>query len=84
MKVKMIDATEAPDAKPPLNKMRQEVAELVMSLEPGKVAVITPEKDQSLRGLKSSFTRAGNREGKKLKVYDHDGKLYVGLVDTAE
>lgn len=81
MRVKMIDATEAPGAKPSVNRMRDQVTDIVRNLEAGKVAQITPDKDQSLRGLKSSFTRAGAREGVKLRVWDAEGRVYAGLIE---
>lgn len=80
MRVKMIESAEAPRSGKPVNKGMTEVTELVLSLEPGKVAMITPEKDQNIRGLKSRFTRAGNREGRKVSVWDVDGRVYVELV----
>lgn len=81
MKFKMIDANEAPGLAKPVNKSRQIVTQMINELEPGKVAVITPEKDESIRGLKSTATRAGNREDRKVKAWDVDGRVYVRLVD---
>lgn len=81
MRYKLIDAAEAPTAKPSINRMRDQVTEIVRTLETQKVAMVTPDKDQSLRGLKSSFTRAGTREGIRLRVWDSEGKVYVGLRD---
>ncbi len=83
MKYRIIDASDAPGASKPVNKLRQAVTELVLSLEDGKAAVITPDREESIRGLKSTITRAGNREGKKVRVWDVDGKVYVRLFDPS-
>ncbi|NEL70297.1 hypothetical protein G3V86_24650 [Escherichia coli] len=82
MRIKMIEAAEAPRSGKPANKGLTEVTELIMTLEAGKVAVITPEKDQSLRGLKSRLTRAGNREGRKVNVWEVEGRIYCELAET--
>jgi hypothetical protein len=84
MKYRLIDAADAPSASKPVNKLRQAVTEMVLTLEEGKAAVITPEKDESVRGLKSTITRAGNREGRKVRVWDIDGKVYVRLADSGK
>ena len=84
MKVRTINAADIPSAKPPVNKLREEIAAIVRGLEPGKAVAVTLENDETIKGMKSRFSRAGKSEGRNIRVFDSDGRVYIMLEAESE
>ncbi len=82
MRVEYIKESEAPKPPKPLSKAAAAALEVLTTLKNGQVAKVTPTDDQTIRGLKASFTRAA--KGQKLKVQtwnvEGDPALYVRRV----
>lgn len=78
MAIKLIDPDKAPPAPPRTGASRsQEFIELVESLPENKVAEITPEEGQSIRGIKVSIGRIANKREIKVRTWDANDKVYV-------
>ncbi len=79
MKWSMINHDRVPRPGKSTTGKSRESDRLVAELVEGKVAKVELGDGESLRGLKASITRAGNRAGRKVHSWDHDGVLYVEL-----
>jgi hypothetical protein len=83
---KIVDAAEAP-AKPVKSgsKSAGYFREIILQLEPGKVAVIEPEEAQSPRGIKVSVGRVASSMGTKVTSWSigDDPTVYVELNEAA-
>jgi hypothetical protein len=83
MKYRIVDAETVPAGQTTASRAaarkREAMTRLITELVPGKAAAVTPEKAETVRGLKSTLTRAGNREGRAVRVWDVDGVVYVSL-----
>ena len=83
MKFTVIDRSKAPE--PPRPGASKNVAvydRLVAALEPGKVARIEPDPNETPRGIKTSLARAAKRAGRQLRSWDHGNVVYVELVEA--
>lgn len=85
MPYKIVDASKAP-AKPVKNsasKSAEYSREIILNLEPGKVAVVEPDDGQSQRGIKVSIGRVSSRMNRKVTSYSVDGdpNVYISLDD---
>ena len=81
MKFSLIDRNRAPDPKTKLTTNAGVFDELVNSLAPGKAARVEPTGKESPRGIKASITRAAKRNGRPVRSWDVDGKVYAELVE---
>ena len=86
MPFKIVNAKDAP-AKPikkQPNKSADYFREIILGLEQGKVAVVTPDETQSQRGIKVSVGRIASGMGIKVTSYSVDGdeNVYVSLDET--
>ena len=79
MHVTYINEKDAPPAPAKTTKGMDESAAILAQLGKGKVAAITPDDGQTMRGLKASMSRAANRQGTKITAWDVDGTLYIKL-----
>lgn len=78
MAYEFIDPKDAPPAPPkPGSGRAQEFIELIESLPKNKVAKITPESDQSIRGIKVSVGRIANKRDIKIRSWDDQEFVYV-------
>jgi len=76
----LVDRDRAPrPTRPGTTRKARSYDRVIADLRIGKVARIEPEDGGSLRGLRASVTRAAGRAGQKVRVWDHDGTLYVEL-----
>lgn len=86
MPFKFVDANKAPER--PIKKQGSKSAdyfrEIVLGLEPGMVAIVTPDEGQSQRGIKVSVGRVASSLDKKVISYsvDDDPHVYIVLDDT--
>ena len=79
MKYRIVDAATV-QPRPSRTAARHEVTgKLVRDLTPGKVAAVTPEGAETVRGVKSVMTRAGLRNDRPVRCWDADGVVYVAL-----
>ncbi len=53
---------------------------VIRGLDSGFVAELTPEFDESTRGLRVSLAHAGRQTDIKIRTWEFDGRVYVGLV----
>lgn len=85
MPYRIVDASEAPmpPKKVPVSKSVKYFRELIENLEPGKVAIVTPDESQSQRGIKISVGRIATGMGKKVTSWSLDGdeNVYVTLAE---
>lgn len=77
MKFRYIDASEAPKPLKASTPSALETLRIIDELKPGVVVQIWPDDDQSLRGLKISFTRISRRQGIELTVWSEPGDEIV-------
>ncbi len=83
MPYKYVEADKAP-AKPvkyQASKSSEYFREIILGLELGKVAAITPDENQSQRGIKISVGRAASSLDKKVTSWSIEGDpdVYVAL-----
>jgi hypothetical protein len=78
--VEIVDAKDAPPPPRPMTKTAQESLAILNQLSKGKVARVTPDEGQTIRGLKASLGRFAKNQGIKAETWDVDGVLYVRLV----
>lgn len=77
MKFRYIDASEAPKPLKASTPSALETLHIIDELKPGVVVKIWPDENQSLRGLKTSFTRISRRQGVELRVWSEPGDDFV-------
>jgi hypothetical protein len=78
MAIKLIDPDKAPT--PPAHKgagKAQAFIELIESLPADKVAEITPEDGQTVRGIKVSIGRIASARKIEIQSWDSEGKVYL-------
>lgn len=77
----IIDASEAP--KPARNsRLADRMVEydnFVNQVPAGKVGVITPDGDESVRGVSLRVSRAGKRLGKNISVWSDSSSVYFSI-----
>ena len=83
MKFSLIDRSKAPEPKTKAGGTTSQFDKVVNSLVPGKAARIEPQGKETPRGIKVSISRAAKRNGKRVRSWDADGKVYAELVDEA-
>jgi len=76
-KVEYISDKEAPLPPKTLSKAAQETLRILVGLKDGYVAKVTPEEGQTLRGLKTSFSRIARGQGIKIQVWSIDGEPHI-------
>lgn len=78
-KVEYIAEKDAPAPPKPLSKSSAQVLEILQGIKDGQVARVTPEENQSIRGLKSSFSRVATGQKLKIQTWNIEGEdvLYV-------
>ena len=81
MKVELLDDDKAPPPPKAMSKRARESHAIVAQLAPGKTAKITPDKGQSLRGVKAGLSRVATSQGKKVTTWDNGTHAYVRLAD---
>ena len=64
-----------------MSKQAKESHAIVAQLVPGKTAKVTPDKGQSLRGVKTGLSRVASSQGKKVQTYDDGTHAYVRLAE---
>lgn len=79
MQVTYINEKDAPPAPGKMTKGMEESSAILAQLGKGKVAAVTPDGDQTMRGLKASMSRAAKRQGTKITAWDVEGTLYIKL-----
>lgn len=79
MQVEYIKESDAPKPPKPLSKSAARVLEVLTTIKADQVAKVTPGEDQTLRGLKTSFSRVASTRGLKVQTWSIDGDdaLYV-------
>ncbi len=77
MKFRYIDASEAPKPLKASTPSAMETLRIIDELKPGVVVKCWPDTDQSLRGLKTSFTRLSRKQGVALTVWSGAGEDFV-------
>lgn len=81
MPYKIVDAEDAPEApkKTQVSKSVKYFREILESLDPGKVAIIEPEGEQTPRGIRISVGRIASGMGLKVTSWSLDGapEVYV-------
>ena len=83
VKFELANEDEVPQPiKAPTTKRMRVSHEIISSLKPGKVAVIQLGPSDTMKGTKASLTRAANRFGLAIDLWDRDGVVYVKLGDN--
>lgn len=77
MKFRYIDVSDAPKPLKASTPSALETLRIIDELKPGTVVRIWPDTSQSLRGLKTSFTRLSRRQGVELTVWSEPGDEFV-------
>ena len=67
------------DSKDDSSKNAKASLALLQALKPGKVQKITPDKGETLRGVKLSLSRVASLNKMKVEVYDDGTHVYVKL-----
>jgi hypothetical protein len=83
VKYRFIDLANAPVPAKRSSEQRTIATEIVLALEPGKVAVVAPDRPEGMRSLKVYLTQAAKRKGRAVKTWDADGQVYVALKEPA-
>ena len=81
MKVELLDNADVPTPPRAMSKRAKEAHAIVAQLVSGKTAKVTPDKDQSLRGVKASLSRVATSQGKKVVTYDDGTHVYARLAE---
>ncbi len=85
MAVKYLDPDKAPAPPPKQGPSRADYfRQLLTDLPDDKVAEVTPEADQSIRGMKVSIGRVASGMGWSVRTWDADGKVYIQKLGTKE
>jgi hypothetical protein len=84
MKVTIINEQDAPTIPKASSKAARESLAVINRLEPGKVAKITPDEGQSIRGIKTSLTRVGSKNGRPVITWDDGSHVYAKLAVVSE
>ncbi len=79
MKVELLDDDKAPPPPKPMSKRAKESHAIIAQLVPGKTAKVTPDKGQSLRGVKTALSRVAMSQGEKVQTWDDGNHPYVRL-----
>ncbi len=79
MRYEIIDEKDAPKPPKAVSKSAREVLELINSLKPGKVARVSPQEGQTVRGVKTSISRVASNNQKKIEVWSIDETVYIKL-----
>lgn len=79
MNYELIDERDAPKPPKALSKSARAALEVIKSLKPGKVARVTPQDNQSVRGIKTSLSRVATNNEKKVEVWSIDEVVYIKL-----
>lgn len=79
MQVEYLKESNAPKPPKPLSRNAARVLEILNTIKSDQVAKVTPGEEQTLRGLKASFSRVATRRGLKVQTWNIDGEhaLYV-------
>lgn len=79
MQVEYIKESDAPKPPKPLSKSAARVLEILTAIKADQVAKVTPGEDQTLRGLKTSFSRVASTRENEVQTWsvDDDSALYV-------
>ncbi len=79
MQVEYIKESDAPKPPKPMSKSAARVLEILTTIKTDQVAKVTLGEDQTLRGLKTSFSRVASTRGLKVQTWSIDGDdaLYV-------
>jgi hypothetical protein len=78
-RVEYISEAEAPAIPKTLSASAQETLRIITGLKSGTVAKVWPDEGQTLRGLKTSFSRVAKGQNVKLNVWSlpDDDYIYV-------
>lgn len=78
-RVEYISESEAPAVPKNLSASAQETLRIINGLKAGTVAKVWPDEGQTLRGLKTSFSRVAKGQNVKLNVWSlqDDDYIYV-------
>jgi len=76
-RVEYIPEAEAPGIPKTLSASAMETLRIIHGLKPGTVAKVWPDENQTLRGLKTSFSRIAKGQGIKLEVWSLEGDDYI-------
>ena len=81
MKVELLDNDKAPPPPKAMSKRAQESHAIIAQLVPGKTAKVTPDKGQTLRGVKTALSRVATSQGRKVQTWDDGSHAYVRLAE---
>jgi hypothetical protein len=79
MKAELINEQDAPAKPKQMSKNAKASFAILQALKPGKVQKITPEKGETLRGVKLSLSRVASLNKLKVEVYDDGTNVFVKL-----
>lgn len=79
MELELIKPSDAPAFKKATSRTGKQSEDLVAALVPGMVGKVTLPKNISVRGAKVSLTRAAQRLGKQITLWDADGVVFMRL-----
>jgi hypothetical protein len=80
--VEYIAEKDAPAPPKTLSKSAQDTLRMLHGLKDGQVAKVTPDEGQTLRGLKTSFSRVAKGQGIKIQVWGISGDNHVYVKRT--
>jgi len=75
--VEYIAEKDAPAPPKPLSKSAAETLRIIQSIPEGKVAKVTPDEGQTLRGLKTSFSRVASSRNVKIQTWSLEGDNFI-------
>lgn len=78
--VNIIPVEAAPEAPRKISNKAEFSRGVLRSLTPGFAAELTPEDDETARGLRVSLARASRDLDIKVHSWEFDGRIYTALV----
>ncbi len=77
MKVTFVDASQVPKKPKPMSPSARETLEIIESLKAGVTKNVWPVEGETVRGLKTSFTRISRTQGIELDLSTSEDGEYI-------